>query len=411
MTASNHHHTSGLRWLAVSLLSLAAAVAVAMEPADSLNAAMLNADSLAAVPPDSVAVPAKRPGFFKRIIDYFVETEEEELAARNKRFSFSVLGGPSFSTDAKFGIGLAAVANYRLKGGEYPLKPSTNMIFANITTAKFWSVGLRGTTFVNGGRIRLNNDFTVSYAPRDFWGIGYYNGDIDDHYIKLHEYDIRVLLECLFRLHENLYLGPAVRWDYVNAGDVDSRDYFDGQDLVTRNYGAGFVMEYDSRDVMNNAYRGWYVYLSQLFRPSWLGNHYDFATTDLRLCHYRQAWRGAVIAGELRGTFHFGNPSWGMMNMLGSHYSMRGYYSGRYRDKYMVTGQVELRQRIYKSIGMVAWGGAGTVFHDRDSFRHWLPNYGVGLRWEFRNRVNLRLDYGFGKPGQSGFMFSINEAF
>jgi len=57
------------------------------------------------------------------------------------------------------------------------------------------------------------------------------------------------------------------------------------------------------------------------------------------------------------------------------------------------------------------WGGAGSVFHDSHSFRNWMPNYGVGLRWEFRRRVNIRLDYGFGKRGQSGFMFNINEAF
>ena len=36
---------------------------------------------------------------------------------------------------------------------------------------------------------------------------------------------------------------------------------------------------------------------------------------------------------------------------------------------------------------------------------------GVGYRWEFKKNVNVRLDYGFGKSGQSGFLFNINEAF
>ena len=30
---------------------------------------------------------------------------------------------------------------------------------------------------------------------------------------------------------------------------------------------------------------------------------------------------------------------------------------------------------------------------------------------EFKKNVNVRLDYGFGKNGQSGFLFNINEAF
>ena len=42
---------------------------------------------------------------------------------------------------------------------------------------------------------------------------------------------------------------------------------------------------------------------------------------------------------------------------------------------------------------------------------HTLPNYGIGYRWEFKKRVNVRLDYGFGLRGQKSFMFGINEAF
>ena len=33
-----------------------------------------------------------------------------------------------------------------------------------------------------------------------------------------------------------------------------------------------------------------------------------------------------------------------------------------------------------------------------------------GLRWEFKNRVNVRFDFGFGRK-TSGFLFNVNEAF
>lgn len=39
-----------------------------------------------------------------------------------------------------------------------------------------------------------------------------------------------------------------------------------------------------------------------------------------------------------------------------------------------------------------------------------LPNYGVGLRFEFKHRMNIRIDYGFGK-GTSGFVVQFAEAF
>lgn len=41
---------------------------------------------------------------------------------------------------------------------------------------------------------------------------------------------------------------------------------------------------------------------------------------------------------------------------------------------------------------------------------HILPNYGIGLRIEFKHNVNVRIDYGFGKD-TAGFLFQFAEAF
>ena len=100
------------------------------------------------------------------------------------------------------------------------------------------------------------------------------------------------------------------------------------------------------------------------------------------------------------------------MVMTGSSRMMRGYYEGRYRDRMFVGAQVELRQRVWRRNGVVVWAGAGNVFHDFDKFKtkQTLPTFGIGYRWEFKNRVNVRLDYGIGK-GESAFYFNINEAF
>ncbi|MDE7125701.1 MAG: hypothetical protein K2O12_04385, partial [Muribaculaceae bacterium] len=97
---------------------------------------------------------------------------------------------------------------------------------------------------------------------------------------------------------------------------------------------------------------------------------------------------------------------------LGGSESMRGYYEGRYRDRNAIDLTVELRQHIYRRSGAVIWAGAGNVFPNLSSWRwkHTLPNFGVGYRWEFKHRMNVRLDYGFGRH-TSAFVFSINEAF
>ena len=122
---------------------------------------------------------------------------------------------------------------------------------------------------------------------------------------------------------------------------------------------------------------------------------------------------GATLAADFRSLLNFGNPSWAMMALLGDSYSMRGYYEGSYRDKHKIETQIELRQHVWRRNGIVLWAGAGTVFPKFSAMRmsHVLPNYGLGYRWEFKKNVNVRLDYGFGKAGQSSFIFNINEAF
>lgn len=91
---------------------------------------------------------------------------------------------------------------------------------------------------------------------------------------------------------------------------------------------------------------------------------------------------------------------------------MRGYYEGRYRDKNLMEGQIELRQHIKGRNGVAAWVGMANVFPDFDhvAWRRTLPNAGVGYRWEFKKRINIRIDYGFTRNG-GGFIFNINEAF
>lgn len=350
-----------------------------------------------------------KQGLWKKILNYFSLDADSAKVANPKKFSVSILGGPSYASDSKFNFSLAGIVEYRLNGCD-TIQPSNAMVTANITTAGFWKLSGKGTMYFPEYSKLFNYELTCEYAPRDFWGMGYDHA-IGSRKTKLHQQNYRLKGELLFRLRDDLYLGPMLQLDYVQAGKVDDEELLEGQDKVVHNVGVGLTLQYDSRDLVTNAFSGAYIYLNQTFRPKFMWNRYAFSTTDFKASFYHKAWRGAVIASQVTALFNFGNPSWAMMAQMGDVSSMRGYYTGRYRDKHMTTAQVELRQYIYRRFGAVAWGGAGCVFRDSESFKHWVPNYGLGLRWEFRRRMNVRLDYGFGHRGQSGFMFSINEAF
>jgi len=127
---------------------------------------------------------------------------------------------------------------------------------------------------------------------------------------------------------------------------------------------------------------------------------------------YKRVWKGGILAEELHGQFNYGHTPWPLLSETGSNDRMRGYYEGRYRDKNLMEGQLELRQHIKGRHGMAVWAGLANVFKDFDhiAMRHTLPNAGIGYRWEFKKGINVRIDYGFTRNG-GGFIFNVNEAF
>ena len=146
---------------------------------------------------------------------------------------------------------------------------------------------------------------------------------------------------------------------------------------------------------------------------NWESDYVYKLTKNIHVDAYNRMWSGSVLAFDLYGQFNNQYTPWPLREELGSGDSrMRGYYGGRYIDCNQMTAQLELRQHIYSRIGCVAWMGCGTVFPSFDKLKveHILPNYGIGLRIEFKHNVNVRIDYGFGKD-TAGFLFQFAEAF
>lgn len=352
----------------------------------------------------------KKKSLLTRFLDYFNDANKNK---EHKKFDFSIIGGPHYSTDTKLGIGLVAAGLYRANANDTLLPPSNVSLFGDVSTVGFYMLGIRGTHIFPQDKYRA--DYTIYFYsfPCKFWGMGYDMGDDDSNKSDMKRWQARFKASFLFHMGDNLYLGPMVSYDYVIGRRIDRPELLNGMDQHTWNIGAGFSAVYDTRDVLTYPHRGFYINLSQCFRPRFMGNDYAFSTTELQVDAYQRVWKGAILAEDFRTMLNFGNPSWGMMALLGNSNSMRGYYEGRYRDKHKMEAQVELRQHVWKRNSLTTWVGAGTVFHKFSEMRsrHILPNFGIGYRWEFKKNVNVRLDYGFGKAGQTGFLFSINEAF
>lgn len=364
-------------------------------------------DSIA--PADSIATPAKKRNIFEKIVDYFDESNKPK---EYDGFDFNIIGGPHYSSDTKFGIGLVAAGFYRHNANDSITPMSNVALYGDISSVGFYLVGLRGNHIFTLDKNRIDYNLYFYSFPREFWGIGYEQGNDMNNKSKFDEIYVKAKAAFLHEFAPNLYFGPGLEFNYAHASDITNPTLWEGLPRHTATYGAGVRLQYDTRDNLTATKKGILVQLEQQFCPSFLGNKQAFSYTDFRVSYFCPVWKGGTLAMQFHGKYNYGDTPWAMLATFGGSSTMRGYYEGRFRDKGVLDYTIELRQHVWRRNGLVAWLGVGTVFpkFSEIQFRKLLPNGGIGYRWELKKNTNVRLDFGVGK-GETSFLFSINEAF
>ena len=372
------------------------------------NDAYMSKDSISAVM-EADTISEKRPNIFKRIINYFDDSNKPK---EYKRFDWSIIGGPHYSSDTQFGIGLVAAGFYRHNMSDTLTRPSNVSLYGDISTVGFYMVGVRGTHIFTGEKNRINYNFYFYHFPREFWGIGYKQGIDMSNKSKFDETHLSAKIDYLHSLVPGLFMGPQLTFSYSRAAHIRRPELWEGLKHHPATYELGLVFQYDTRDNLTAPERGLLATVTQNFAPRFLFNKQAFSSTDLSFSIYRKVWKGGLIAGQYHTQLCYGDVPWASMATFGGSSTMRGYYDGRFRDKGEMDLTVELRQHVWRRNGIVVWGGMGTVYPKLSAIKmkHMLPNFGIGYRWEFKKQTNIRLDYGFGR-GENSFIFSINEAF
>lgn len=387
-------------------------------------------DSILVVGRDTIAyryTPISAPRTFKRgekFIKYITESSIDR--SFDKRVDFSFMPGLYYSQSTSLGLAFVATGLYRLDKKNRAISPSNFNISAAASITGFYRVALSGRTIFRDDRRRIIYNVDFSSMPTNFWGVGY---DAGMENAELRYLASRAVVDGRFlqRVTKGLYIGVGADFSYLfsrfggkrYASQEEFMARLNGEKSSYTATGISLFVEYDSRNNIDAPQRGVYLSLQAKVRPRGL-NSVGQTLWSGRLVadYYQRLWRGAVLAFDLRGEFNSEGTPWVYNATIGGLTSMRGYYAGRFNDLCAVTLQAELRQRLYKGLGATAWGGAGNVFHRFGDFdlSHTLPTYGVGLRYELKQGVNFRLDYGFGAKDSGGKLvhgavFSLSEAF
>ena len=179
-------------------------------------------------PADSL--PARRPSFLRRIVNYFSESTTDRTF--EKKIDFTFAGGPSYSKNTSLGIGVLAAGLYRLDRTDSVTSPSNVSIFASVSISGFYAVGVTGNNIFSHNRSRIDYSVDFKSQPRDIWGVGYEagaHGEKGDFVEKRYNVDLRYL----YRVLPNTFVGAMLGFDYTTGKKFSDLAYINGQNTVT----------------------------------------------------------------------------------------------------------------------------------------------------------------------------------
>lgn len=216
------------------------------------------------------------------------------------------------------------------------------------------------------------------------------------------------------RIWRKLYMGLGYVAGRVNTEPrliVDAPGFSFDVDLDVA--AINVPVEWDSRDHEQFPRNGWFVKGRTMLYRKDVGSDFDAETFEVAVNRYLPVRENDVLAlrGFLRSTS--GNAPFFILSTFGGSTDLRGYPSGRYRDRMMYSLQGEYRWAVNDRWIMTGFGGVGEVAGDFSEFgREFLPAAGVGIRFVLsqKHRISLSADVATGKNGTE-FYFGVGEAF
>ena len=372
----------------------------------------------------------------KQLKRYYRQLRKDSIRA-HKNIWWSVLGGPSYTPEASFGVGGAVLASFRMNKQDTISQRSFLPAGLNLSINGTIVVAGAGTFFFNENRFRIYMNYGYRNEPSHYYGKGFEkaeNLERGDSTIRFHRSYFQLYPRFVWEVRPHFYLGGLFDLNYTKVSDVNpvmkNDPYYqkfkskDSDECKYFNVGIGGLIQYDTRDDVATPTRGMLLGANFKLFGKYLGGAYNYEIIELEYRQFKNVFRPrSTLAWIAKSQIGLGDVPFTELPTFGSPFDLRGYYMGKYRDKSMAYGIVEYRHMFgspakYKSgnfwakCGFVAWVGTGTIGETPFDWNKWKLNFGAGLRFQMQPGKNFRLDIGK-EPGQPGMQVYMNmtEAF
>mgnify|MGYP000781163981 FL=1 len=366
----------------------------------------------------------------KQLKRYYRQLRKDSIRA-HKNVWWSVLGGPSYTPEASFGVGGAVLASFRMNKQDTISQRSFLPAGLNLSINGTIVVAGAGTFFFNENRFRIYMNYGYRNEPSHYYGKGFEKAETierGDSTTRFHRSYFQLYPRFVWEIRPHFYLGGLFDLNYTKVSDVnpvmEKDPYFQQFKRKYFNVGIGGLIQYDTRDDVATPTRGMLLGANFKLFGKYLGGAYNYEIIELEYRQFKNILRPrSTLAWIAKSQIGLGDVPFTELPTFGSPFDLRGYYMGKYRDKSMAYGIVEYRHMFgspakYKSgnfwakCGFVAWVGTGTIGETPFDWNKWKLNFGAGLRFQMQPGKNFRLDIGK-EPGQPGMQVYMNmtEAF
>lgn len=334
-----------------------------------------------------------------------------------------------YSPEKGFEFGLGAIYSYYMDKDDLANRSSNFSTTLSYSTKKTYNFSIKADAWTPHNQHHLLGEIRFKNQPFYFYGIGNETQESQKDLFTFKQIKLAGEIEKNWQSH--WYSGIGLSYQKESLGIQGPQPYIliDGRvipDYQNQNLFIQVSQSLDTRNTNNYPTSGFYGKVSYQYAPKLFANagspEADFQGGLMRL-NLRNYWslNSKLVLG-IQGMYqgiHGKNIPIMYLPQLGNDEMMRGYYSGRYRDKHLFAAQTELRYRFMNRFGAVIFAGTGHVASTaRINPNQLKPNYGIGGRYFFdpAKGLSIRLDYGVGEKlpdekRQQGFYISFAEAF
>ena len=366
----------------------------------------------------------------KQLKRYYRQLRKDSIRA-HKNVWWSVLGGPSYTPEASFGVGGAVLASFRMNKQDTISQRSFLPAGLNLSINGTIVVAGAGTFFFNENRFRIYMNYGYRNEPSHYYGKGFEKAETierGDSTTRFHRSYFQLYPRFVWEIRPHFYLGGLFDLNYTKVSDVnpvmEKDPYFQQFKRKYFNVGIGGLIQYDTRDDVATPTRGMLLGANFKLFGKYLGGAYNYEIIELEYRQFKNIFRPrSTLAWIAKSQIGLGDVPFTELPTFGSPFDLRGYYMGQFRDKSSHVMMAEYRQMIntdksnwvkkmLNHVGYVAWGGCGFMGPTPGKIEGVLPNLGLGLRIEVQPRMNVRLDFGRDMVNkQNLFYFNMTEAF